>query len=168
MNVSFGKKTDFNFEVSLVEETIPSNNFVWNSWMGNGSSGMDVVSQVNGIGETQLSKGHGKRPKKTTWKIETTWNMIHGMDENAQLNENARQADTIWLHDSRDKSSVTRTQMCSLKVPTAARGNKSCNGPAAPFKTMWTQNGTFGRLEVSDDLSVPDRNPDEKTVRICG
>ena len=80
MNASFGKKADFDFEVSLVEETIPSNNKVWNPWIGNGNSEMVAVSQANGIGETQLSKGHGKRPKKTTWKIETTWNMIHGVD----------------------------------------------------------------------------------------
>ena len=30
MNATFGKKIDFDFEVSLVEETIPSNRHVWN------------------------------------------------------------------------------------------------------------------------------------------
>ena len=32
---------------------------------------------------------------------------------------------------------------------------------------MWTQNGTFGKLEVSDDLSEPRRNPDDKKMEFC-
>ena len=59
--------------------------------------------------------------------------------------------------------------MCSLKVPTTASwSNGSCNGPAALFKTMWTRHGSFGKLEVSDDLSEPDRNLDEKKLEFCG
>ena len=73
--------------------------------------------------------------------------MIHGMEETAQLNENATQDDTIWLHGLRDNSSVTRTQLCSLKVPTAASWSiGSCNGPVAPFKTMCTRYGSFAKL----------------------
>ena len=79
------------------------------------------------------------------------------------MNDNATKADTVWLHDLRDNSSVTKTQICSLKVPTAGSwSNGSFNGPAAQFKTMLTQYGTFGKLENSDDLPEPDRNPDTK------
>ena len=56
-----------------------------------------------------------------------------------------------------------------LKVPTTASwSNKSCNRSAAPFKTMWTQYGNFGKLEVSDDNSEPVRNPDAKSLGLCG
>ena len=79
---------------------------------------MAAVAQANGIHETQLSKGHRKRLKKRTWKIEPTWIPVHGMEERAQLNENATQAETFWLGEVRDRSSVTRTQRCSSKVPT--------------------------------------------------
>ena len=76
------------------------------------------------------------------------------MDERAQLNVIAIRDDTIGPHEFLDRSSVTRTQMCSLKEPTAASwSNMSCNGQAAPFKTMWTQYGSSGKLEVSEVLS---------------
>ena len=168
MNTSFGKKFHFDFKVSFVEDTIPSKNNVWNLWIGNGNSGMDAVAQANGIVETQLSKGHRKRPTKRAWKIEPLSNLIHGMTEGTQLNENGIQKDTVWF-DLIDKSSVTRTQMCSLEVPTTESwSGGSCKGPAAPFKTMWTQNGTFGKLEVSYDLVEPRRNPDAKKLEFCG
>ena len=57
MIATFGKKFDFDFKVGLVEETIPSNNDVWNPRIGNGNSGMDAVAQANGMDKTQLSKG---------------------------------------------------------------------------------------------------------------
>ena len=141
-----------------------------NPWTGNGNSGMDAVAQANGIDKTQLSKGHRKRPKKRTWKIEPLSNMIHGMAERAQLNMNGTpQDDTLWLREFRDNSSVKRMEMCSLKVPTTASwSNGSCNGPAAPLKTMGTQYGCFGKFEVSDDLLEPDRNLDEKKLEFCG
>ena len=124
---------------------------------------MDAVSQGNDIDKIQLSKGHRKQQKKRTWKIETTWNLIHEMEEGTHLNENGIQNDTIWQHDFRDVASVTRTQMCSLKVPTTASwSNGSCNGSAALFKTMWTRYGSFGKLEVSDDISEPDGNLDKR------
>ena len=130
---------------------------------------MNSVSQANGINKTQLSKGHRKRPKKRSWKIEHNWNLIHGMEEGAQLKVNGTpQDDTLWLREFRDNSSVTRIEMCSLKVPATSWSNGSCNGPAALFKTMWTRHGSFGKLEVSDDLSKPDRNLDEKKVEFCG
>ena len=168
MNTSFGKKFHFDFKVSFVEDTIPSKNNVWNLWIGNGNSGMDAVAQANGIVETQLSKGHRKRPRKRAWKIEPLSNLIHGMTEGTQLNENGIQKDTVWF-DLIDKSSVTRTQMCSLEVSTTESwSGGSCKGPAAPFKTMWTQNGTFEKLEVSYDLVEPRRNPDAKKLEFCG
>ena len=169
VNATSGKKTDFDFNECLLEETIPSHSNIWNPWTGNGNSGMDAVSPANGINKTQLSKGHRKRPKKRSWKIEHNWNLIHGMEEGAQLKVNGTpQGDTLWLREFRDNSSVTRIEMCSLKVPATSWSNGSCNGPAALFKTMWTRHGSFGKLEVSDDLSKPDRNLDEKKVEFCG
>ena len=129
MNAPFGKKTDFDFEVSLVEETIPSNNIVRNPWIGSGNSEMDAVSQANDTDKTQLSNGHRKQLEKRTWKIETTSNLTREMEERAHLNENGKQNDTVWLRAFRGKSSVTRTQACSLNVPTAASwSNGTCNG----------------------------------------
>ena len=166
---TFGKKTDFDFNESLLEETIPSHSNIWNPWTGNGNSGMDAVSQANDIDKTQLSKGHRKQLKKRIWKIEHNWNLIHGIEEGAQLNMNGTpQDDTLWLREFRDNSSVSRMEMCSLKVPTTASwSDGSCNGPAALFKTMWTRHGSFGKLEVSADLSEPVRNLDEKKLKFC-
>ena len=169
VNATFGKKTDFDFNESLLEETIPSHSNIWNPWTGNGNSGMDAVAQTNVIDETQLSNGHRKQLKKRSWKIEHNWNLIHGMEEGAQLNMNGTpQDDTLWLREFRDNSSVSRMEMCSLKVPTTASwSDGSCNGPAALFKTMWTRHGSFGKLEVFADLSEPVRNLDEKKLKFC-
>ena len=91
------------------------------------------------------------------------------MEEGAQLKVNGTpQDDTLWLREFRDNSSVTRIEMCSLKVPATSWSNGSCNGPVALFKTMWTRHGSFGKLEVSDNLSKPDRNIDENKVEFCG
>ena len=168
VNATFGKKTNFDFKESLLEETIPSHSSIWNPWNGNGNSGMDAVAQANVIDETQLSNGHRKQLKKRSWKIEHNWNLIQEMEEGAQLNMNGTpQDDTLWLREFRDNVSVTRTQMCSLKVPATSWTNGSCNGPAALFKTMWTRHGSFGKLEVSADLSEPVRNLDEKKLKFC-
>ena len=169
VNATFGKKTDFDFKESLLEETNLSHRNVWNHWIGNGNSGMDAVSQANDIDKTQLSKGHRKQLKKRIWKIEHNWNLIHGVEEGAQLNMNGTpQDDTLWLREFRDNSSVSRMEMCSLKVPTTASwSDGSCNGPAALFKTMWTRHGSFGKVEVFADLSEPVRNLDEKKLKFC-
>ena len=169
VNATFGKKTDFDFNESLSEETIPSHSSIWNHWIGNGNSGMDAVAQANVIDETQLSNGHRKQSKRRIWKIEHNWNLIHGMEEGAQLNMNGTpQDDTLWLREFRDNSSVSRMEMCSLKVPTTASwSDGSCNGPAALFKTMWNRHGSFGKLEVFADLSEPVRNLDEKKLKFC-
>ena len=58
VNATFGKKTDFDFNESLLEEIILSHRNVWNHCIGNGNSGMDAVAQANAIDETQLSNGH--------------------------------------------------------------------------------------------------------------
>ena len=165
VNATFGKKTDFDFNESLLDETIPSHSSIWNPWNGNGNSGMDAVAQANVIDETQLSNGHRKQLKKRIWKIEHNWNLIHGMEEGAQLNMNGTpQDDTLCLREFRDNSSVTRMEMCSLKVPATSWSN----GPAALFKTMGTQYGSIGKLEVSDDLLELDGNLDEKKLEFCG
>ena len=79
MNPSFGNKFDFDFKVGLVEETIPSDSTLWNHRTSYGNSGMDAVEQANSIDETQLSNGHCKQQRKSTWKIKPTWRIIHGM-----------------------------------------------------------------------------------------
>ena len=81
MNAHFGKNTIFDFEVSPVKETIPSQRNVSNPWIGNGNSRMDAVSQANDTDKTQLSNGHCKQPKIIIWKIEPISNLIHGMEE---------------------------------------------------------------------------------------
>ena len=167
VNATFGKKTDFDCNESLLDETIPSHSNLWNPWTGNGNSGMDAVAHANDIDETQLSNGHRKQSKRSIWKIEHNWNLIHGTEERSQLSGNGTRDDTFWLYDLTDNVSVTRTQMCSLKVPATSWSNGSCNGPAALFKAMWTRHGSFGKLEVFDDLSEPDRNLDEKKLKFC-
>ena len=162
--MQLGKKTDFDFNESLLEETIPSHSIIWNPLCGNGKSGMDAVAQANVIDETQLSNGHRKQLKKRSWKIEHNWNLIQEMAEGSQLNVNGTpQDEPLCLHNLRDNSSVTRMEMCSLKVPTTA----SCR-PAALFKTMWTRHGSFGKLKFSADLSEPARNLDENKLKFCG
>ena len=130
---------------------------------------MDAVAQANFIDETQLSNVHRKQLKRRIWKIDHIWNLFHGMEEGAQLNMNGTpQDDTLWLREFRDNSSVTRMERCSLKVPTAASwSNGFCNGPAALFKRMWTQNGTLGKLEVSDNLLGHVRKPNGKMLVVC-
>ena len=94
--------------------------------------------------------------------------LIQGMEEKAQLRVNGIQDNTLWLHDFRGRSSVTRTQVCSLKVPTTASwSNGSCNGPAAPFKTMWNGYRSFGKMEVSDDKWESVSNSDDKKLKFC-
>ena len=58
--VPFGKKADYDFKGSLVEETIPSDSKKWNHWVGNRNSGMDALVQANDIDRTQ----HRKQQKK--------------------------------------------------------------------------------------------------------
>ena len=143
-------KNDFNFEESLVEETVPSDCNVWNPCTGNENSEKDAVSQANDFDKFQMSNGHRKQPKQNTWKIESIWNLIHGLEERAQLDLNGLKDYTIWQHDFRDNSSVTRTQICSSNVPTTASWrNGSCNVPAKPFKTRWIHYGPFDKLENS-------------------
>ena len=85
------------------------------------------------------------------------------MDERAQLSVIDIRDNTIGLHDFRDNLSIAMMKMCSLKKPTTTSwSNRSCNGPATLFETMWTQYESFGKLEVSDDHLEPDKNPNDK------
>ena len=95
MNSTYGKKSEFDLRVSIVEEIVLSLRNLWNHWIGNGNSGMDTVSQAKKIDETHLSNGHRKQLKKRSWKIEHNWNLIHGMEEGAQLNVNGTQDNTL-------------------------------------------------------------------------
>ena len=59
--------------------------------------------------------------------------------------------------------------MCSLKVPTTAIWtNGSYHGPATLFKTMETQYGSIGKMDVSNDTSESGRNPDNNESEFCG
>ena len=60
MNSPFGNKTDFDFKVTVVEETIPNHSNVWNHWTGNGNSGMDTVAQAIDIDKTQIEPVPGR------------------------------------------------------------------------------------------------------------
>ena len=110
MIATFGKKFHFDFKVSLVEETIPSNNNEWNPRIGNGNSGMDAVAQANGMDKTQLSKGHRKRPKKQARKFEHTSNLLHGMVECVQLTTGILYA-KIVIDKFADEISLMETQL---------------------------------------------------------
>ena len=81
MNEPFGKKTDFDFEVSLVEEAIQSNNNVWKLWTGKVNSGINAVAQANGIDNTQLSNGHRKQQNERIGTVERISNLRREMEK---------------------------------------------------------------------------------------
>ena len=61
MNAPFGKKLHFDFMVSFVEETNPSDGYVLNHWTGKRMFGMNAVAKAIGIDKTQLDSGHRKQ-----------------------------------------------------------------------------------------------------------
>ena len=166
MIATFGKKFDFDFKVSLVEETIPSNNDVWNPRIGNGKSGIDAVAQANGMDKTQLSKGHRKRPKKQARKIEHTSNLLHGMVECVQLTTGILYA-KIVIDEFADEISLMETRLSSSKAQTTKNSeNGPFIGPAASWEEMMMQLQFFGKwikeevrqLEVNDLVWIVDDN----------
>ena len=165
MIATFGKKFDFDFKVSLVEEIIPSNNNEWNPRIGNGNSGMDAVAQANGMDKTQLSKGHRKRPKKQARKFEHTSNLLHGMVECVQLTTGILFA-KIVIDKFADEISLMETQLGSSKARAATSCKiEPCIGPAASWEVMMRQE-SFGKwnkeevrqLEVNDLVWIVDEN----------
>ena len=166
MIATFGKKLDFDFKVSLVEETIPSNNNEWNPRIGNGNSGMDAVAQANGMDKTQLSKGHRKRPKKQARKFEHTSNLLHGMVECVQLTTGILYA-KIVIDEFADEISLMETQLGSSKAQTTTSSeNGPFIGPAVSWEEMMMQLQFFGKwkneevrqLEVNDLVWIVDEN----------
>ena len=166
MIATFGKKFDFDFKVSLVEETIPSNNDVWNPRLGNGNSGMDAVAQANGMDKTQLSKGHRKRPKKRAWKFEHTSILLHGMVECVQLTTGILYA-KIVIDEFADEISLMETRLGSSKAQTTTSSeNGPFIGPAVSWEEMMMQLQFFGKwikeevrqLEVNDLVWIVDDN----------
>ena len=166
MIATFGKKFDFDFKVSLVEETIPSNNNEWNPRIGNGNSGMDAVAQANGMDKTQLSKGHRKRPKKQARKFEHTSNLLHGMVECVQLTTGILYA-KIVIDKFADEISLMETQLGSSKAQTTTSSeNGPFIGPAVSWEEMMMQLQFFGKcikeefrqLEVNDLVWIVDEN----------
>ena len=166
MIATFGKKFDFDFKVSLVEETIPSNNDVWNPRIGNGNSGMDAVAQANGMDKTQLSKGHRKRPKKRVLKCEHSSNLLHGMFESVQLTTGILCA-KIVIDEFADEISQMETRLGSSKAQTTTNSeNGPFIGPAALWEKMMMQRDSFGKcvkeefrqLEVNDLVWIVDDN----------
>ena len=163
---TFGEKFDVDFKVSLVEETIPSNNNEWNPRIGNGNSGMDAVAQANGMDKTQLSKGHRKRPKKQAWKFEHTSNLLHGMVESVQLTTGILYA-KIVIDEFADEISLMETQLGSSKAQiTTSSENGPVIGPAVSWEEMMMQLQFFGKwnkeevrqLEVNDLVWIVDEN----------
>ena len=166
MIATFGKKFDFDFKVSLVEETIPSNNNEWNPRIGNGNSGMDAVAQANGIDKTQLSKSHRKRPKKQAWMFEHSSNRLHGMVESVQLTTGILYA-KIVIDKFADEISLMETQLGSSKAQTTTSSeNGPFIGPAVSREEMMMQLEFFGKwnkeevrqLEVNDLVWIVDEN----------
>ena len=166
MIATFGKKFDFDFKVSLVEETIPSDNNEWNPRIGNGNSGMDAVAQANGMDKTQLSKGHRKRPKKQARKFEHTSNLLHGMVECVQLTTGIIYA-KIVIDKFADEISLMETQLGSSKAQTTTSSeNGPFIGPAVSWEEMMMQLQFFGKwikeeirqLEVNDLVWIVDEN----------
>ena len=166
MIATSGKKFDFDFKVSLVEETIPSNNDVWNPRLGNGNSGMDAVAQANGMDKTQLSKGHRKRPKKRAWKFEHTSSLLHGMVECVQLTTGILYA-KIVIDEFADEISLMETRLGSSKAQTTTSSeNGPFIGPAVSWEEMMMQLQFFGKwnkeeirqLEVNDLVWIVDEN----------
>ena len=166
MIATFGKKFDFDFKVSLVEETIPSNNNEWNPRIGNGNSGMDAVAQANGMDKTQLSKSHLKRPKKQAWKFEHTSNLLHGMVESFQLITGILYV-KIVIDEFADEISLMETQLGSSKAQTTTSSeNGPFIGPAVSWEEMMMQLHFFGKwkkegirqLEVNDLVWIVDES----------
>ena len=166
MIATFGKKFDFDFKISLVEETIPSNNNEWNPRIGNGNSGMDAVAQANGMDKTQLSKSHRKRPKKQAWKFEHTSNLLHGMVESFQLITGILYV-KIVIDEFADEISLMETQLGSSKAQTTTSSeNGPFIGPAVSWEEMMMQLQFFGKwieeevrqLEVNDLVWIVDDN----------
>ena len=166
VTATFGKKFDFDFKVSLVEETIPSNNNEWNPRIGNGNSGMDAVAQANGMDKTQLSKSHRKRPKKQARKFEHTSNLLHGMVECVQLTTGILHA-KIVIDKFADEISLMETQLGSSKAQTTTSSeNGPFIGPAVSWEEMMMQLQFFGKwikeevrqLEVNDLVWIKDEN----------
>ena len=166
MIATFGKKFDFDFKVSLVEETIPSNNNEWNPRIGNGNSGMDAVAQANGMDKTQLSKGHRKRPKKRAWKFEHTSILLQGMVECVQLTTGILYA-KIVIDEFADEISLMETRLGSSKAQTTTSSESGpFIGPAVSREEMMMQLEFFGKwkneevrqLEVNDLVWIVDEN----------
>ena len=173
MIATFGKKFDFDFKVSLVEETIPSNNDVWNPRLGNGNSGMDAVAQANGMDKTQLSKRHRKRPKKRAWKFEHTSILLHGMVECVQLTTGILYA-KIVIDEFADEISLMETRLGSSKAQTTTSSESGpFIGPAVSWEEMMMQLHFFGKwikeevrqLEVNDLVWIVDDNVKKSTLQ---
>ena len=167
MIATFGKKFDFDFKVSLVEETIPSNNNEWNPRIGNGNSGMDAVAQANGMDKTQLSKGHRKQFKKRAWKFEPISIRLHGRNESAQLNTTGILYAKIVIDEFADEISLMETRLGSSKAQTTTSSeNGPFIGPAVSREEMMMQRDSFGKcikeefrqLEVNDLVWIVDEN----------
>ena len=165
MIATFGKKFDFDFKVSFVEETITSNNNEWNPRIGNGNSGMDAVAQANGMDKTQLSKGHRKRPKKRAWKFEPISIRLHGRNESAQLNTTGILYAKIVIDEFADEIPLMETRLGSSKATTSSE-NGPFIGPAVSWEEMMMQLQFFGKwikeevrqLEVNDLVWIVDEN----------
>ena len=167
MIATFGKKIDFDFKVGLVEETIPSNNDVWNPRIGNGNSGMDAVAQANPNVHTQLNTGQSKQFEKRAWKFEPISIRLHGRNESAQLNTTGILYAKIVIDEFADEISLMETRLGSSKAQTTTSSESGpFIGPAVSREEMMMQRDSFGKcikeefrqLEVIDLVWIVDEN----------
>ena len=166
VNMSFEREDDVELKEKLLDKIIPNNSENCNNWLGNGNSGMDAVAQANPNVYTQLSTGHSKQFEKRAWKFEQTSNLLHGMNEIAQLKTNGILHANMKADEFASEIALMETRMGFSK----ARTTTSCKigpfiGPAASWEVMMRQD-SFGKwikeevrqLEVNDLVWIMDEN----------
>ena len=120
---------------------------------------MDAVAQANPNAYTQLRNGHRKQIEKRAWKFENASNLLHGMNESAQLNTNGILYAKIVIDEFPDEISLMETRLSSSKAQTTTNSeNGPFIGPAVSWEEMMMQLQSFGKwikgevrqLEVND------------------
>ena len=128
---------------------------------------MDAVAQANPNAYTQLRNSHRKQIEKRAWKFEHTSNLLHGMNESAQLNTNGILYAKIVIDEFPNKISLMETRLSSSKAQTTTNSeNGPFIGPAVSWEEMMMQLQSFGKwikeevrqLEVNDLVWMVDDN----------
>ena len=113
---------------------------------------------------TQLSKGHRKRPKKQAWKFEHRSNRLHEMIESVQLTTGILYA-RIVIDEFADEISLMEKRLGSSKARTTTSSeNGPFIGPAVSWEEVMMRQDSFGKwikgevrkLEVNDLVWIVD------------